>query len=290
MPDKNNFRVLFSLPLLLLLAFSLYTFGSHQATGVSAAAQGANTRRPLIIAHRGGAREFTENTIGAFTRAGRIGADGIETDLQLTRDNAVVIYHDGKYGRVEGLKDPAAARDIGDMTLAEVQKLPLAPVGEDKGNQHAPILADVLRDVRTGLLNIELKSGGRFDALVEHTIQALRGFTARDRVVLEPPDLKTAQKLRDALGPHLKLHVNPGYDTSVPYEIALKNTLAFRPHSISVNWKKCSRDLIEQAHKANVEVWVWTVNDLETARAMMILGADAIKTDIPTQLLALRNQ
>src|SRR6185503_16154165 len=42
--------------------------------------------RPMVIAHRGGALESTENTIAAFQRAVKLGAAGIETDIRLTRD------------------------------------------------------------------------------------------------------------------------------------------------------------------------------------------------------------
>lgn len=243
--------------------------------------------RPLIIAHRGGSEEFTENTIGALTRAMKIGADGIETDIRLTRDGVVVVYHDDKYGRVEGVPKSGSAKLISDLTYAELSAKTLPPVGEDKGGQRVPTLSELLQ-VSGGLLNIELKRNARFDEMVDKVIAALKNYRDTDRIVLEAPDLKTAQKLRAALGPRLRLHINPGYDESVPYEIALRRTLEFKPHSISVSYKKLSREIIEQAHKAGVEVWVWTVNDPEMAQAMMILGVDAIKTDIPTRLLELR--
>ena len=61
----------------------------------------------------------------------------------------------------------------------------------------------------------------------------------------------------------------------------------FRPHSISVSYKKLSQEIIELAHKAGVEVWVWTVDSADIAQAMRLLGVDAIKTDKPTMLIDL---
>ncbi|MEP7271774.1 MAG: glycerophosphodiester phosphodiesterase [Acidobacteriota bacterium] len=240
---------------------------------------------PLIIAHRGGARESTENTIQAFQRAVRLGAAGIETDIRLTRDGVVVIYHDDRLGRVEGLKTDASSPLISDMTYAEVSSRTLAPVGDDRGGRRVPTLAEALKEVSAGLLNIEIKRAARFDELVDKTIEILRGSPALDRVVLEPPDVATAQKLRAALGPNLKLHINPGYDSSLPYEESLKKVLAFKPHSISVSYKKLSWELVDLAHKAGVEVWVWTVDLPAIARAMTLLGVDAIKTDLPTTMM-----
>jgi glycerophosphoryl diester phosphodiesterase len=248
-------------------------------------AQVTARNKPLIIAHRGGARESTENTVEAFQRAARIGADGIETDLRLTRDGVVVIYHDDIFGRVEGLPKPQQTRPVADMVYQELRASPLIPVGDDSGNRHVPTLEDVLAKVKTGLLNIELKRGTNFDKLVDKTIEILRAAPAFDRVVLEPPDLKTAEKLRKELGGSLKLHINPAYDTSVSFQESLEKVLRFKPHSISVNYKKVSLEVIEKAHQSGVEVWAWTLDSPEIAQALWTLRVDAIKTDKPTALI-----
>lgn len=245
------------------------------------------THKPLVIAHRGGALESTENTIGAFQRAVKIGADGIETDIRLTRDGVVVVYHDEYFGRVEGLPERQRTRLISDLTYSELTAQTLIPIGDDNGSRRVPTLNDLLGNVKSVLLNIELKRCARFDELVNKTIATLKGFPELDRVVLETPDIETAQKVRAAIGPRLKLHINPGYDDSVPYSQALERVLKFKPHSVSVSFKKLSREIVELAHKAGVEVWVWTVNSPNISQAMALLGVDAIKTDQPTSLLNL---
>jgi glycerophosphoryl diester phosphodiesterase len=215
----------------------------------------------------------------------RIGAGGIETDVRLTRDGIVVIYHDDRFGRVEGLAPAQRTRLISDMTYAELSAEALIPVGDDSGGRRVPTLEDLLAGVKTGFLNIEIKRGARFDELVQKTAEILKRHDDLDRVVLEAPDLKTAHKLRDAVGRGLKLHINPGYDVSIPYQASLEKVLEFKPHSISVSYKKLSWEIVELAHKAGVEVWVWTVDSPEIARAMAALGADAVKTDTPTALI-----
>lgn len=263
---------------ILVVALIANTATAQHSTAVAA-------RTPKIIAHRGGALESTENTIPAFQRASRIGAQGIETDIRLTRDGVVVVYHDDRQGRVEGLGADRTSPLISDLTYAQLTEKPLKPVGDDHGGRRVPTLNDLLREVKTGLLNIELKRCERFDELVDKTIEILRQSPAIDRVVLEPPDVVTATKLRNALGSSLKLHINPGYDSSQPYDASLKNVLAFKPHSLSVSYKKASWEIVDLAHKAGVEVWVWTVDSPEIAKAMALLGVDAIKTDSPTRML-----
>jgi glycerophosphoryl diester phosphodiesterase len=251
----------------------------------------ARNGRTLVIAHRGGAKESTENTIEAFQRAIRIGADGIETDLRLTRDGVVIIYHDDIFGRVEGLPKPQQTRPVAEMTYAELRVNKLLGVGDDSGNRHVPTLEDLLAKVKTGLLNLELKRSPKFDDLVDKTIAILKRSPDLDRVVLEAPDLKTSEKLRKELGERVKLHINPGYDTSVSYEESLAKVLKFKPHSISVYYKKVSLELLEKAHNSGVEVWAWTLDSPEWAQALRTLGVDAIKTDVPTKLLeAFRRQ
>ncbi|HKP13568.1 MAG TPA: glycerophosphodiester phosphodiesterase family protein, partial [Blastocatellia bacterium] len=218
------------------------------------AAQPASKGRPLIIAHRGGALESTENTIAAFQRAFRIGADGIETDIRLARDGTVVVYHDDYFGRVEGLPKAQRTRLVSDMTYAELTAQTLIPVGEDTGGRRVPTLGDLLAQVHGGLLNIELKRCAKFDDLVKKTVAILKDYKELDRVVLEAPDLDTAKKLRKALGPRLKLHINPEYDTTVPVRDSLKKLLKFRPHSVSIAYKLLTRDMVESAHREGVEV------------------------------------
>lgn len=285
--DPHSFFRRISIAVLIALGVSpLAVYPNTSPVGVEASprVEGPHT---LVIAHRGGALESTENTIGAFQRAAKIGADGIETDIRLTRDGVVVVYHDDYFGRVEGLPQSQRTRLISDLTYSELTAQTLIPVGDDNGSRRVPTLVDLLANVKTVLLNIELKRCAKFDELVNKTIAILRTFPDPDRVVLETPDLETAQKVRSAMGPGLKLHINPGYDGTVPYSQALDQVLKFKPHSISVSYQKFSREIVELAHNAGVEVWVWTVNGRDIAEAMALLGADAIKTDRPTMLLDL---
>ncbi len=241
--------------------------------------------KPAVVAHRGGAKESTENTVEAFQRAAKIGAVAIETDIRLTKDGVVVIYHDDNVGRVEGMPFGTKGPLVAEVNYAEITAKSLKPVGEDKGGRKVPTFKDVLDQVPTVLLNVELKRCPRFDELVDNTIAILKNHPAFDRVVLEPPDIPTAQKFRAAFGSQLKLHINPGYDSSLPYEESVKKVIAFKPHSLSISYKKLSWEIVDLAHKAGVEVWVWTVDDPGIAQAAALLGADAIKTDKPTMLL-----
>ena len=72
---------------------------------------------PLIWAHRGASGYAPENTLPAFKLAADMGADGVELDVQLTKDNVIVVCHDEKIDRTSN-----GAGFIRDYTLEELRK------------------------------------------------------------------------------------------------------------------------------------------------------------------------
>src|SRR5690349_23790224 len=84
--------------------------------------------RPLVFAHRGGSALAPENTMAAFANGLAHGADGIELDVHLSRDGAVVVHHDVTVDRTTTGRGAVAA-----LSQAELARLDV------------PTLADVLR-------------------------------------------------------------------------------------------------------------------------------------------------
>jgi glycerophosphoryl diester phosphodiesterase len=85
--------------------------------------------RVVAIAHRGGSVLRPENTIVAFDHAVELGVDGLECDVQLSRDGAVVVMHDPTLERTTDGRGPVAAH-----TLDELERLDAgATFGPDRG-------------------------------------------------------------------------------------------------------------------------------------------------------------
>ena len=80
---------------------------------------------PTIIAHRGASGLAPENTLAAFRKAIALDADGIEFDLHLTADGAVVVHHDFRMSRYWARQNGEWLADVGpalrDMTLDELR-------------------------------------------------------------------------------------------------------------------------------------------------------------------------
>ena len=88
-----------------------------------------HTQNPLIIAHRGGSALAPENTLFAIRKAIELGADGVEFDLQITRDEEIVLYHDDRLNpkttrQGRHLLEPPTPR-VHDLSLDELKRLDL---------------------------------------------------------------------------------------------------------------------------------------------------------------------
>lgn len=73
------------------------------------------SRSPRIIAHRGYAERYPENTLPALTAAADAGADAVEFDVQICRDGTPVVFHDSTLDRVTGRSGELAELDFADL-------------------------------------------------------------------------------------------------------------------------------------------------------------------------------
>ncbi|WP_421662195.1 glycerophosphodiester phosphodiesterase [Lysinibacillus telephonicus] len=112
-------------------------------------------KRIPIFAHRGASGYTLENTMKAFEKARRLGADGIELDVQCTKDNVLVVYHDFNLFRLTGVK-----KNIIECTYDELSNFALGkPLIRRFSKERIPTLKQVIDWANTHKmpLNIELK-------------------------------------------------------------------------------------------------------------------------------------
>lgn len=193
----------------------------------------------LIIAHRGGADLWPENTLPAFEGAMRAGADGAELDVHITRDGEVVVYHD------EALKPeitrgpdgawlPATGPLLKDLSLSELQAYDVGRLNRDTdyGRRHPnqipsdgariPRLADVIALAQTTSatfqLWIELKTdllcperGADPVELAEAAVDLVQGTGFADRTVFVSFDWRSLAAAK-AKAPHI-----PIFATTLPW-------------------------------------------------------------------------
>ena len=227
-----------------------------------------------IWGHRGAYDHAPENTLTGFQMAADMGADGVELDIQLTRDREVVVIHDETVDRTsngEGL--------VKDFTLSELKKLNFNKRGLTEPLQmEIPTLSEVFKLLEPTKLkiNIELKTGVVYyeDIEAEALNIAIKCGMMR-RLVWSSFNHYSVQKLK-LLAPEAETALLCAGGILVTGEQCAKTgASALHPHIRQLEYP----GLVDECHKHGVKVRAWTVNEPEDFKLAQSLGADGICTN-----------
>lgn len=236
--------------------------------------------KTLILGHRGSSGEAPENTLAAIKAAKEAGADGVEFDVKLTKDREVVLLHDPKVDRTSNGKG-----FVKDIFFNDLRKLDF---GEWKGNafkgERAPLLADVFEEFGDDfLLNIEITNYlTPKDGLVEEITKVVRRSGKEMNLLFSSFSSKNLamvkQYIPNALVGQLVL---PGLAGWRQRMACAENYL----YSVHPNLSNIGNGFVSKAIKEGKRIFVWTVNDQENIKNAIRLGANAIITDYPGQVI-----
>lgn len=227
-------------------------------------------KKTMIAAHRGYSAEAPENTIPAFEAAIDNLADYVELDVQETKDGRVVVLHDSNLKRVAGIKN-----NIWTVNYEEIENVDVGIWFSDEfKDTHIPTLEEVMEMAKGRLkLNIEIKLTGHEKNLEQSVVDIINEYDMKDDCVVTSFQAKALKKVKNS-DPEIKtgyiLHVAYGDFSGVTYADAL-----------SINYSFATEQLIDDAHNAGKDVYVWTVNNAEAINDMIENGADMIITDDP---------
>ena len=241
---------------------------------------------PLILAHRGASAYAPENTIAAFRLAHELGADGIEFDVQLTRDKIPVIIHDDTVERTTNGKGRVC-----DLSISEIAQL---DAGTWKTNDYAgePIptlaqvfdaLSDWIRPVgraRPCFINVELKTEYVLtDGLEQQVLNVLARYGLQDNILLSSFSPLSLHRAR-SINPRLRRGLL--YDNTMPIYLR-KAWLRFwaDPQAMHPEAPMIDAAYMEWANRKKLQVNTWTVDDPDEARRLAKLGVHAIITNKP---------
>ena len=135
-----------------------------------------------IWGHRGASADAPENTIPAFALALGQGADGIECDVQLTRDDEVVVIHDATLERTTD-----GHGWVADHSWADLQTLDASAVRPGFEATRIPLLAEVLELLAAdedAIVNVELKTDSLpYRGIEQRVLEVVRASAVADRVI-----------------------------------------------------------------------------------------------------------
>ena len=218
------------------------------------------------IAHRGYVTKGVENSIEALEGAAEVGADYVEFDIILTKDNKFVVMHDYNLKRLVGLN-----KRVQDMNFDEVVGL---TIKQGDYTSKIPSLEEFVNKAKELNMNlvIELKPHGAepnnyVDILIEE-IKRLKlenyKFMSLNSKVIE--ELETKAPTLET-GYIIPLQFGNFHHSNVDFFVI--EDFSYRDR------------LVEQARKENKQVFVWTINDPALITKYLQSPADAIITDEP---------
>jgi glycerophosphoryl diester phosphodiesterase len=236
----------------------------------------------LIFAHRGFSSIEPENTMSAFQEAEKCGADGIELDVQLTKDDEVVVIHDEKVDRTTN-----GTGFVKDYTLSELKKLDANYIFKKQNVKvRIPTLKEVF-DWLTGndlICNIEIKSH-EFQQfhLEEKVIDFIRRYGFEERVILSSFNHYSIVHCY-RLAPDVEIALLYSYGIYLPWVYAKGlHAGAIHPH-----YQTLTEEIVQMSHQNGIKVRPYTVNREKDMKRLFQMGCDAIITDEPKKAVQLR--
>jgi len=243
-----------------------------------------------IVAHRGASYDAPENTLAATKLAWKQGADAVETDIYLSTDGKIIVFHDRTAERTGGRDVPIAS-----LTLAESRTL---DAGTWKGpafaGEKVPLLDEQIATIPHGKrILVEIKVGP--EIVPELGRVFARTGTSEKSITLISFNFDALVAVRKQLPNYPTLWL-VGYRVPDPVKapeakapptvdemIRAVKAAGLTGLDLQHTWP-LTADEAKKIQEAGLELHVWTVNEVAIARRWIALGAASITTDRPAWL------
>ncbi|MCP5515057.1 MAG: glycerophosphodiester phosphodiesterase [Spirochaetales bacterium] len=228
----------------------------------------------MIIAHRGASAYAPDNTIAAIKKAFELGSDGIEIDVQMSRDGELFIFHDWNLEKVTGDKALITSK-----SSAEIKNIDAGSwFSPEFAGERIPALEEVLDIVPKGkLVNIEIKKTASDTRPVEEKVLRQvsdRGMTGN--VIISSFNHKTISTVEK---------IDAEIKTALIMASQLVNPMKylgnFRCYSFHPVLYYVDEQLVKELHANNIKIYPWVVNDTFYAKELTAAGCDGIITNYP---------
>lgn len=249
---------------------------------------------PLLIAHRGGAGLAPENTMAAFRNAVEVWrADMLELDVRTTGDGVLVVLHDETVDRTTD-----GTGRVGDLSWDQVKELDAGYRFTDPEGRRSfrgrgvrvPTFQELLETFPEARLNVEAKDGRSAPILVD----LIRKHGAEERVLVAAEWEKNRRAVRGYPGPwgasrrHIALFLVLLATPFGPFYTPSCDVLQVPESHKGI--RILTPRFIREAHRRNIPVHVWTVDDAADMKRLLAWGVDGIQTDRPDILASVLSE
>lgn len=160
-----------------------------------------DSKKIKVWAHRGASGYAPENTMDAFRKAIEMKADGIELDVNLTKDGEVVVIHDEVLDRVSD-----GTGRVQDFTCNELKKFNFNKIHPEYEKEEIPTLEEVYQLIKpTDLtINVEMKTGNTFyPGMEDKVLELTKKYDMMDRIIVSSFNHYTIRSMKEKC-PELK--------------------------------------------------------------------------------------
>lgn len=244
-------------------------------------------KHSLIFAHRGANKEAAENTRSAFDRSLCYAIDGIETDVQLSRDEVAVLWHDRFLSKLPGHE----TKHIDDYNYVQLRAMNFAEhfaQGKPEGIMRLQEFIDLYRKHCRLLIEIknrDWEDRARHEIKVRQTLDGI-GATFDEAILVSSfdlPSLVYAQQYR----PGFPLIYNFEPDQSL---FDAQNVLAAHSflHGLCLPIASLNESFVRLLRGLGKSITVYTCNTDEEINRALDFGVDILISDLPQKALRLR--
>jgi len=232
----------------------------------------------INYAHRGASAYYPENTILSFEKAIELGGTGIETDVQLTKEGVLILFHDEMLNRTtngEGF--------VKDYTYSELNKL---DAGSWMGSEFAGIKIPTVEELiylvkdKNIIINFEIKNRViMYEDIEQKLIDLIYKHNMKHKVILSSFNHYSVFKCNK-----ISKEINTGIlymeQLYKPYNYAkIVGANAIHPYFHAIN-----RDVVKAAKKHKTQINVFTVDDENYMKSFLDMNVDGIITNYPDKL------
>jgi glycerophosphoryl diester phosphodiesterase len=249
-----------------------------------------------VFAHRGGCALGPENTVAAFDLGLGAGADGLELDVHLSADGVIVVCHDATLERTTNATGPVAGR-----TAAELARVDAGFRFTDSSGQHPfrgegvgiPTLGEVLRRYAGVPTIVEMKvDTPRMGHVLAETVRAAG---AADRVCAAGFGLRALRAARSALPEMASSACHPEvrlalYRSWAGFPVRRPPFGGYQVPEVAGSHRVASPRFIRHAHRAGLEVHIWTIDDEADMQRLLEWGADGLISNRPDLAVRVRDR
>ncbi len=226
-----------------------------------------------VIGHRGAAGLAPENTYAGFDIALGLGVDGIETDVQKTKDGVLVLFHDDRLDKTTN-----GTGVLQELRWNELQELDAGSWFDDKyAGERIPLLREALeRYGRRTTLDLEIKQMG----IEYEVLNMVEQLELLDRVAFTSRDFPTVVRIKEK-NPRAQAE----YLTADVSEENLARVVAANIKYFCPRAQKVTKQFVDQWHSLGLFVRACGVQNLEMMRNAIQAGVDGMTFDYPDALL-----